>query len=135
MHRRFWQTSIFIIITCSTRGFAWRWKRPHDDISFVRFTDDTVVGFNNKADAGQFRAELTARIMREFNPELHPEKTRRLEFGPFAINNRQGRGEVKPETSNWLADLSAPDNTICRPHFSRFLFFPSVYDMSFSFRN
>src|SRR6201984_1616261 len=40
--------------------------------------------------------------MRKFNLELHPEKTRLLEFGPFAINDRQRRGEGKPETFNFL---------------------------------
>src|SRR5947199_364754 len=40
--------------------------------------------------------------MRKFHVELHPENTRLLEFGPFAINNRQGRGEGKPETFNFL---------------------------------
>jgi hypothetical protein len=40
--------------------------------------------------------------MQKFSLELHPEKTRLLEFGPFAINNRQRRGEGKPETFNFL---------------------------------
>src|SRR2546429_6413317 len=40
--------------------------------------------------------------MRKFHLELHAEKTRLLEFGPFAINNRQRRGEGKPETFNFL---------------------------------
>jgi RNA-directed DNA polymerase len=40
--------------------------------------------------------------MRKFNLELHPEKTRLLEFGSFAINNRQRREEGKPETFNFL---------------------------------
>jgi len=38
----------------------------------------------------------------ELNLELHPEKTRLLEFGPFAIDQRQWRGEGKPETFNFL---------------------------------
>src|SRR5271167_3936597 len=80
---------------------AWRQKRAHGDVIVVRFADDIVVGFHSKADADQFRAELTER-MRKFNLELHPEKTRLLEFGPFAINNRQRRGEGKPETFNFL---------------------------------
>jgi RNA-directed DNA polymerase len=80
---------------------AWRQKRAHGDVIVVRFADDIVVGFNSKADAAQFRAELTER-MRKFNLELHPEKTRLLEFGPFAIQNRQRRGEGKPETFNFL---------------------------------
>jgi RNA-directed DNA polymerase len=67
----------------------------------VRFADDIVVGFNGQADADQFRAELTER-MKKFHLELHPEKTRLLEFGPFAIDQRQWRVEGKPETSNFL---------------------------------
>jgi len=80
---------------------AWRRKQAHGDVIVVRFADDIVVGFHSKADAEQFRAELTER-MRKFNLELHPEKTRLLEFGPFAINDRQKRGEGKPETFNFL---------------------------------
>jgi len=80
---------------------AWRQKRAHDDVIVVRFADDIVVGFNSKADADQFRAELTER-MEKFNLELHPEKTRLLEFGPYAIDQRQWRGEGKPETFNFL---------------------------------
>src|SRR6266852_3060369 len=80
---------------------AWRQKRAHGDVIVVRFADDIVVGFNSKADADQFRAELTER-MRKFNLGLHPEKTRLLEFGPYAIDQRQWRGEGKPETFNFL---------------------------------
>src|SRR6202043_1087768 len=80
---------------------AWRRKRAHGDVIVVRFADDIVVGFHSKADAEQFRAELTER-MKKFNLELHPEKTRLLEFGPYAIDQRQWRGEGKPETFNFL---------------------------------
>jgi len=80
---------------------AWRQKRAHGDVMVVRFADDIVVGFNRKADADQFRAELTER-MKKFHLELHPEKTRLLEFGPYAIDQRQWRGEGKPETFNFL---------------------------------
>src|SRR6266700_222099 len=40
--------------------------------------------------------------MQKFNLELHPEKTRLLEFGPYAIDQREWRGEGKPETFNFL---------------------------------
>ncbi|HWU40011.1 MAG TPA: group II intron reverse transcriptase/maturase, partial [Candidatus Acidoferrum sp.] len=80
---------------------AWGRKWAHGDMIIVRFADDIVLGFQVKSDADQFRAELTER-MRKFNLELHPQKTRLLEFGPFAINNRQRRGEGKPETFNFL---------------------------------
>jgi RNA-directed DNA polymerase len=70
-------------------------------IRVVRFADDIVVGFQGKSDAKRFWAELTKR-MRKFDLELHPEKTRLLEFGPFAIRDRQRRGEGRPETFNFL---------------------------------
>jgi RNA-directed DNA polymerase len=80
---------------------AWRRKRAHGDVIVVRFADDIVLGFQVKSDAERFRAELEER-MKKFSLELHPQKTRLLEFGPFAINNRQKRGEGKPETFNFL---------------------------------
>jgi RNA-directed DNA polymerase len=79
----------------------WRQKQAHGDMIVVRFADDIVVGFQSKADAEQFQTELSER-MRRFNLELHPEKTRLLEFGPFAIDNRLRRGKGKPETFNFL---------------------------------
>jgi group II intron reverse transcriptase/maturase len=80
---------------------AWRRKHACGDLIIVRFADDVVVGFQTKADAVRFWAELIER-MRKFSLELHPEKTRLLEFGPFAAENRNQRGEGKPETFNFL---------------------------------
>src|SRR5438445_771263 len=80
---------------------AWRRKQTCGDLIIVRFADDIVVGFQTKADAVRFWAELIER-MRKFSLELHPEKTRLLEFGPFATENRKKRGEGKPETFNFL---------------------------------
>lgn len=67
----------------------------------VRLADDIVVGFQTKADAVGFWAELIER-MRKFSLELHPKKTRLLEFGPFGSENRKQRGDGKPETFNFL---------------------------------
>src|SRR5216110_2225788 len=80
---------------------AWRQKRAHGDVIVVRYADDIVVGFQSEADAVRVWAELIER-MRKFSLELHPEKTRLLEFGPYAIDQRQWRGEGKPETFNFL---------------------------------
>ena len=80
---------------------AWRQKRAHGDVIVVRYADDIVVGFQRKEDAKRFWAELTERF-RKFRLELHPEKTRLLEFGPFAAANRKQRGEGKPETFDFL---------------------------------
>ncbi len=67
----------------------------------VRFADDIVVRFQNRSDAERFQGELSERFAK-FRLELHPEKTRLLEFGPFAIENRRRRGQGKPETFNFL---------------------------------
>jgi RNA-directed DNA polymerase len=80
---------------------AWRRKQAHGDVIVVRYADDIVAGFQSEADAKQFRAELAERF-RKFGLELHPDKTRLLEFGPFAARNRKRRGEGKPETFDFL---------------------------------
>jgi RNA-directed DNA polymerase len=80
---------------------AWRRKLASGDMIVVRFADDIVVGFQNKLDAERYWAELIERF-RKFRLELHPEKTKLLEFGPFAAANRQRRGQGKPETFNFL---------------------------------
>jgi group II intron reverse transcriptase/maturase len=80
---------------------AWRRKQAHGDVIVVRYADDIVVGFQSEADARQFLAELTERF-RKFSLELHPDKTRLLEFGSFAVRNRKRRGVGKPETFDFL---------------------------------
>jgi group II intron reverse transcriptase/maturase len=80
---------------------AWRRKIARGDILMVRFADDIVVGFQEKAEAERFWNELKER-MKKFDLELHPEKTRLLEFGRYAAERRRKRGEGKPETFNFL---------------------------------
>lgn len=60
-----------------------------------------VLGFQSEVEAKRFQGDLEERL-REFNLELHPKKTRLLEFGPFAAENRRRRGEGKPETFDFL---------------------------------
>lgn len=79
----------------------WRRREARGDLIIVRFADDFVVGFQYRDDAERFLAELRERFA-QFGLELHPDKTRLLEFGRFAAQNRDGRGEGKPETFNFL---------------------------------
>jgi RNA-directed DNA polymerase len=58
--------------------------------------DDTVVGFEHRSDADLFRAQLRIR-MAEFALELHPEKTRLIEFGRKAGSDRAARGDSSTE--------------------------------------
>ena len=67
----------------------------------VRFADDIVLGFQNQSEAERFRQELAERVGR-FGLELHPEKTRLLEFGPVAAERLKRRGQGKPETFDFL---------------------------------
>ncbi len=80
---------------------AWRRKVARGQVVVVRYADDLVVGFQNKADAERFLKEFGDRLAK-FGLELHPEKTRLLEFGRFAAVDRRKRGEKKPETFTFL---------------------------------
>jgi group II intron reverse transcriptase/maturase len=79
----------------------WRKKHAHGDVIVVRYADDFIVGFQHRADAERFLAELRERFAK-FSLELHPEKTRLLEFGPYAAEDRRRAGKGKPETFNFL---------------------------------
>src|SRR5256884_5780071 len=80
---------------------AWRKKVARGDVIVVRYADDLVVGFENRAEAERFLEEFRERLAK-FGLELHPEKTRLIEFGRFAASNRQRRGQGKPETFTFL---------------------------------
>jgi RNA-directed DNA polymerase len=80
---------------------AWRRKIASGDMIFVRYADDLVVGFEQREDAERFLREFQERLA-GFALELHPEKTRLIEFGRFAQVNRQQRGEGKPEAYTFL---------------------------------
>ena len=67
----------------------------------VRYADDSVLGFQYRADAERFLRDWRERLQ-QFGLELHPDKTRLIEFGRFAVASRKQRGEGKPETFDFL---------------------------------
>jgi RNA-directed DNA polymerase len=79
----------------------WRKKQARGAVVVVRFADDFVVGFEHREEAERFLTELRERFAK-FGLTLHPDKTRLIEFGRFAGRDRQGRGDGKPETFNFL---------------------------------
>jgi RNA-directed DNA polymerase len=79
----------------------WRHKQAHGEVIFVRFADDFVAGFEPRSEAERFLAELRERCAR-FGLELHADKTRIVEFGRYAQQNRRNRGNGPPETFNFL---------------------------------
>ena len=79
----------------------WRSHEVTGDTIIVRYADDFVVGFQHKRDAKRFLEAVKDRFGR-FDLELHPDKTRLIEFGRFAKQNRQARGRGRPETFDFL---------------------------------
>lgn len=80
---------------------AWREKLATGRMIVVCYADDFVLGFEHRADAERFLEELRERLTK-FGLQLHPAKTRLIEFGRWTIADRRKRGEGKPETFDFL---------------------------------
>jgi group II intron reverse transcriptase/maturase len=83
--------------------WANQWRKRHalGDVIIARYADDFVMGFQHKHEAERFLTELKSRV-EQFGLSLHPEKTRLIEFGRFADQNRRKREGCKPETFDFL---------------------------------
>jgi group II intron reverse transcriptase/maturase len=82
----------------------WRKQRAQGEVYVVRYADDLVMGFQKEQDARALHSALAERLT-QFGLELHPEKTRVIEFGRFAREDRERRGLSKPETFEFLGFL------------------------------
>jgi len=80
---------------------AWRRKVATGDVIIVRYADDLVMGFQHRAEAVRFLEEFKERLAK-FGLELHPGKTRLIEFGRYAAHKRKQWGKGKPETFTFL---------------------------------
>jgi group II intron reverse transcriptase/maturase len=79
----------------------WRRKYAQGEVYIIRYADDFVIGFQYRKDAEYLKCALSKRLG-TFSLVLHPEKTRLIEFGRFAIDNAKKKGKSKPETFNFL---------------------------------
>jgi group II intron reverse transcriptase/maturase len=79
----------------------WRQRHARGEVIIVRYADDFVLGFREESDARRCLAELRERFAK-FGLELHPEKTRLIQFGRYTEERRAKRGEGKPETFDFL---------------------------------
>src|SRR5437868_4840099 len=79
----------------------WRRREAAGNMIIVRYADDLIVGFEHETDARRFLDEMRKRLQ-EFALSLHSKKTRLIEFGRFAAENRERRGLGKPETFTFL---------------------------------
>lgn len=79
----------------------WRGRHAQGDVIVVRYADDWVAGFQHRGDAERFKRAVEQRLG-QFGLKLHPDKTRLIEFGRFARDNRSRSGQGKPETFDFL---------------------------------
>ena len=79
----------------------WRHREAVGNVIIVRYADDLIIGFELDTDVRRFQEAMCDRL-REFSLTLHPEKTRLIEFGRFAVERRTHRRLGKPETFNFL---------------------------------
>jgi group II intron reverse transcriptase/maturase len=82
-------------------GQRWRNTQARGEVIVVRYADDFIVGFQHKEEAERFIKDLRERFAK-FGLELHSEKTRLIEFGPWAAENRRRKGQGKPQTFDFL---------------------------------
>jgi RNA-directed DNA polymerase len=74
---------------------AWRKKAATGDVIVVRYADDVVLGFQYRTDAERFLRDFRERLVK-FGLELHPDKTRLIEFGRFALRPKTAwRGKTR----------------------------------------
>ncbi|SDQ36341.1 group II intron reverse transcriptase/maturase [Pseudovibrio sp. Tun.PSC04-5.I4] len=79
----------------------WRQREAKGAMIVVRYADDIVVGFEHETDGLHFQKMLRERLG-QFDLQLHPDKTRLIEFGRHAAYRRKRRGVSRPETFNFL---------------------------------
>lgn len=95
-------SNIYLHYVLDTWVQRWRKTEARGDVVIVRWADDFVMGFQYQDDAERFLKELHERF-RQYELELHPEKTRLIRFGRFARRDCQlFDGRRKPETFNFL---------------------------------
>ncbi len=79
----------------------WRARHARGSVIVVRYADDWVAGFQFRDDAERFKRAVEERLG-QFGLKLHPDKTRLIEFGRFARENRRRKGQGKPQTFDFL---------------------------------
>ena len=93
--------NIYLHYALDLWAHQWRQRRAAGDVILVRYADDSVMGFQYEGEARRFLAAMRERLAK-FKLELHPDKTRMIRFGRFAVQQCRERGMGKPETFDFL---------------------------------
>jgi group II intron reverse transcriptase/maturase len=79
----------------------WRHRRARGEVIVLRYADDVVMGFQDRQEAERFLQEYRERL-KKFGLALHPDKTRLIEFGRFAEENRRNEVRASRRPSTFL---------------------------------
>ena len=93
--------NVFLNAVMDKWASGWRRAEAKGEVIIVRYVDDAVFGFQYEAEGRAFLEALRVRL-KAYGLNLHPTKTRLIEFGRFAASNRSKRGNGKPETFDFL---------------------------------
>ena len=93
--------NIYLHYVLDRWAVEWRGKFAFGDMIIVRYADDFVLGFQHRKEAERFLERLRKRLA-DYGLELHSDKTRLIQFGRFAAEDRKREGRGKPETFDFL---------------------------------
>lgn len=93
--------NIYLHYALDLWAHQWRQRQAAGDVILVRYADDSVMGFQYEGEARRFLAAIRDRLAK-FKLELHPDKTRLIQFGRYAAQRCRERGVRKPETFDFL---------------------------------
>lgn len=95
----------------------WRRRHARGACVVVRYADDFVIGFEHESDARACLQALGERL-RGFGLNLHPKKTRLIEFGRESAARREREGRGKCETFDFLGFTHYCGKTRNNKHFA-----------------
>ncbi|WP_394834418.1 group II intron reverse transcriptase/maturase [Pendulispora rubella] len=79
----------------------WRKRHARGEVYVVRYADDQVMGFQYEQDVRAMRTAMAERLAK-FGLELHPDKTRVIRFGRYALKDCKRDGRTRPATFDFL---------------------------------
>lgn len=92
----------------------WFTKREQPSVrgynQLIRYADDFVIGCQYESEATVIQQDLTERL-KQFGLTVSARKTKLIEFGRFAEENRRREGKGKPETFDFLGFTHYCDHT------------------------
>lgn len=93
--------NIYLHYALDLWAHQWRGRHAAGDVILIRYADDSVMGFQYEGEAKRFLAAMRNRLAK-FKLKLHPDKTRLIQFGRYALERCRANGLGKPETFDFL---------------------------------